>query len=121
MRRTRNQLHLNFLSVHSALFEHCFILSFPFPFVPLQRRGCLVAPLFLRIVLDTVRQLRVSVLQKKKSTVFGKICKRIVSFEDIFFFKRRSIHIYYLFYFVPLIVFLLVLYIFIVSRVAQSA
>jgi hypothetical protein len=25
--------------------------SFPFPFVPLQRRGCLVAPLFLWIVL----------------------------------------------------------------------
>jgi hypothetical protein len=28
-----------------------FFISFPFPFVPLQRRGCLVAPLFLWIVL----------------------------------------------------------------------
>jgi hypothetical protein len=28
-----------------------FSSSFPFPFVPLQRRGCLVAPLFLWIVL----------------------------------------------------------------------
>jgi hypothetical protein len=37
-----------------------------------------------------------------------------------YFFNRRSVHIYYLLYFVPLIVFLLVLYIFIVSRVAQS-
>jgi hypothetical protein len=31
-----------------------FFLSFPFPFVPLQRRGCLVAPLFLWVVFSTL-------------------------------------------------------------------
>jgi hypothetical protein len=29
---------------HDLLFEATLTSSFPFPFVPLQRRGCLVAP-----------------------------------------------------------------------------
>jgi hypothetical protein len=40
----------NFLGLLS-IFDYKLLLSFPFPFVPLQRWGCLVAPLFLWIVL----------------------------------------------------------------------
>jgi hypothetical protein len=40
-------LQLGYESQQPYICEISIIFSFPFPFVPLQRRGCLVAPLFL--------------------------------------------------------------------------
>jgi hypothetical protein len=48
---TNNLFALDFLTLACVWDLRFSSSSLPFPFVPLQRRGCLVAPLFLRIVL----------------------------------------------------------------------